>query len=75
MENSNIQIISSNYNSVREISLLDKVKLLKRRADELNGDYHEMIEKLKFNQKDIEFMMNKIKTMDCQLDDTLKSYR
>ncbi len=74
MENSNIQI-SSHYNSVKQISLLEKVKILKRKADDLNGDYHEMIEKLKFNQKDVEFMMNKMKTIECHLDYTLQNHR
>ena len=74
MENSNVQVTFKSQN-LRKYSLLEKIKLLKRKADELNGDYHEIIEKLKFSQKDVEFMMNKIKSMDNYLDSTLQSHR
>lgn len=74
MENSNVQVTFNSQN-LRKYSLLEKIKLLKRKADELNGDYHEIIEKLKFSQKDVEFMMNKIKSMDNYLDSTLQSHR
>jgi len=74
MENSNVQV-TSNSENLRKYSLLEKIKLLKRKADELNGDYHEIIEKLKFNQKDVEFMMNKVKSMDSCLESTLQAHR
>ncbi len=74
MENSNVQVTFNSQN-LRKYSLLEKIKLLKRKADELNGEYHEIIEKLKFSQKDVEFMMNKIKSMDNYLDSTLQSHR
>ena len=72
MENTtNHNFISSQSKSN---SILEKIKLIKKKADELNSDYHEIIEKLKFNQKDVEFMQNKIKGMDCNLDNTLQDH-
>jgi len=66
--------INSNYIShSKNFSILDKIKSIKRKSDELNSDYHEIIEKLKFNQKDVEYMQNKIKVIENNLDATLQS--
>ena len=59
----------------KNISILDKIKSIKKKSDDLNGDYHEIIEKLKFNQKDVEYMQSKIKVMESNLDTTLQSHR
>ncbi len=56
-------------------SNLEKIKYLKKRADELSGDYHENIERLKFYDKDIEFMIKKIASMDGKLEKLVGNYK
>jgi hypothetical protein len=57
------------------LSNLEKIKNLKRRADELSAEYHENIERLKFYDKDIEFMIKKIATMDSKLEKLVVNYK
>jgi hypothetical protein len=57
------------------LSNLEKIKILKRRADELSAEYHENIERLKFYDKDIEFMIKKIATMDSKLEKLVVNYK
>lgn len=62
-------------NSIVNMSNLDKIKFLKKRAEELSGDYHESIERLKFYDKDVEFMMKRLTTLDQKIDRIAVNYK
>jgi hypothetical protein len=61
-------IILSNSYSSNPMTNLEKIKSLKRKADELSQEYHENMEKLKFNERDLDFMTRKLSMLDNQLD-------
>ena len=63
------QEFPSNYSN------LEKIKNLKKRADELSAEYHENIERLKFYDKDVEYMIKKIGTMDGKLEKLVINYK
>lgn len=64
-----------NMNDVKTTSNLEKVKSLKKRADELSLEYHENIEKLKFQDKDVDFMIKKISQLDQKLENLKVNYK
>jgi len=61
--------------NVKYKSNLDKIKSLKKRADELSFEYHQNIEKLKFSDKDVEYIIKKIENMDKKLEKTIVNYK
>lgn len=57
------------------MSNLERIKILKKKADEMSQEYHENIEKLKIYDKDVDFMIRKIGTMDQKLEKILDGYK
>ena len=47
---------------------LERLKSLKKRAEEMSQDFHEYMEKLKFYESDIEFMIKKTTILDNKLE-------
>lgn len=70
MEKLNSNIVNNHYSSN-----LERVKNIKKRAEELSQEYHENMEKLKFYDKDIEFMIKKVGTMDQKLEKLLINHK
>lgn len=60
---------------VKYTSNLDKIKSLKKKADELSLEYHENMEKLKFSDKDLDFMIKKIGNLDQKLENLIVGYK
>ena len=56
-------------------SNLERLKSIKKKAEELGTEYHDNIQKLKFMDKDIEFMIKKTNTLDSKLDKLLVNYK
>lgn len=65
----NLQVSSNSFSN------LEKIKSLKKRVDDLSMDYHENIERLKFYDKDIEFMFRKMTGMESKLENLLLNYK
>ncbi len=63
------------FSNIKTQSNLEKIKILKKRADELSQDYHENIEKLKFYDKDIEHMIKRIGCMDVKLEKLILNHK
>jgi UDP-N-acetylglucosamine pyrophosphorylase len=61
--------------NIKYKSNLEKIKYLKKRADELNLEYHENIEKLKFYDKDVEYMTRKIGNLDAKLENMKLNFK
>jgi hypothetical protein len=54
---------------------ISRIKNIKKKAEILSQEYHENMEKLKFYDKDIDFMIKKTQNQEAKLDKLLSHYK
>jgi hypothetical protein len=71
----NKHLRTNTQQTTNNLSNLEKIKALKKRADELSMEYHENIERLKFYDKDVEFMIRKMTGIDSKIEKLSIDYK
>ena len=61
--------------NIKYKSNLEKMKYLKGKADDFNLEYNENIKNFKFSDKNIEYMIKNIASLEYKLENMIQNYK